>query len=67
MNKPSLAGTKYILTFIDVFSRFYWVYFLNNKSQVFERFKEFRALDEKQCGWPIKCLRSDNGSEYVIQ
>ena len=36
-----------------------------NISHVFEGFKEFRALDEKQCSWPIKCLRSDNGGEHV--
>ena len=38
---------------------------MNNKSHVCERFKEFMALDEKQCGWPVKCLRSNNGGEYV--
>lgn len=67
MNEPSLAGVKYILTFIDDLSRFTWVYFMKNKSIVFEKFKEFRALDEKQCGRPIKWLRSDNGGEYVSQ
>jgi hypothetical protein len=65
INQPSLVGAKYILTFIDDLSRFTWVYFLKNKSHVFEKFKEFRALDEKQCGQPIKCLRYDNGGEYV--
>ena len=67
MNKPSLVGAKYILAFIDDFSQFKWVYFLKNKVQVFERFKEVRALAEKQCGRPIKCLRSENGGEYVSQ
>jgi hypothetical protein len=47
INNPSLAGVKYILTFIDDLSRFTWIYFLKNKSHVFEKFKEFRALDEK--------------------
>ena len=65
MSKPSLVGANNILTFIDDFSRFSYVYFLKNKSHVFEKFKEFRALDEKQCGQPIKCLRSENGREYV--
>ena len=65
MNKPSLVGMKHILTFIDDLSRFTWAYFLNNKSLVFEKFKEFRELTKNQCGQPIKCLRSDNGGEYV--
>jgi hypothetical protein len=50
LNKPSLVGARYVLTFIDDFSRYTWVYFLKNKDHVFEKFKEFRALVEKQCG-----------------
>ena len=33
MNKPSLAGVKYILTFNDDLSQFTWVYLLKNKIQ----------------------------------
>ena len=62
MNKPSLEGTRYILTFIDDFSIFTWVCFLKNKNIVSE---EFRALVEKQCVQPIKFLRLGNGGDYV--
>ena len=62
-----VACAKYILTFINDFYRFAWVYFLKKKSRVFEIFKEFKALVENQCGRPIKFLRSDNGGEYVGQ
>ena len=65
INKPSLEGERYVLSFINDLSCYTWVYFLNNKIHVFERFKEFRALAEKQCGRPVKCLRYDNGGEYV--
>lgn len=65
INKPSLVGVKNSLTFINDLYRFTWVYFLKNKGNDFEKFKEFMALDVKQCGRPIKCLRSDNGREYV--
>jgi hypothetical protein len=47
INLPSLAGARYILTFIDDLSHFTWVYFLKNKNHVFEKFKEFRAFAEK--------------------
>ena len=67
INKPSLVGVRYVLTFIDDLSYYTWVYFLKNKSHVFEIFKDFRALDEKKCGRPVKCFRFDNGGEYVIQ
>ena len=63
MNKTSLVGANYILTFVDDLFRFTWV--LKKKSLVFEKFKEFQALAKKQCGQPIKCLRPNNGGEYV--
>jgi hypothetical protein len=67
INKTWLQSVRYIWTFIDDISHYTWVYFLKNKSHVFEIFKDFRALVEKNCGWLIKCLRSDNGGEYVSQ
>ena len=48
MKKPSLAGAKYILSFIDDFSRFTWVSFSKNESKVFGRFNEFTTFTEKQ-------------------
>ena len=65
MNKHSLVGEKYILTFIADSSIFAWVYLLKGKSHVFGRFKEFRALDENKCDRPIKCTRLVNGADYV--
>jgi hypothetical protein len=67
MDRPSLMGAKYLLTFVDEFSRYTWVYLLKNEDYVFENFKKFRILAEKKCGQPIKCLRSENGREYVSE
>jgi hypothetical protein len=47
LNKPSLVGAWYLLTLIDDLTKYTWVYFLKNKSCVFEKFKEFRALVEE--------------------
>jgi Reverse transcriptase (RNA-dependent DNA polymerase)/gag-polypeptide of LTR copia-type/Integrase core domain/GAG-pre-integrase domain/Domain of unknown function (DUF4219)/Zinc knuckle len=65
MRTTSLGGSKYFLLFTDDFSRRSWVYFLENKSDTFNRFKKFKALMETQTGKKIKVLRSDNGGEYV--
>ncbi|CAI5708033.1 unnamed protein product [Peronospora farinosa] len=65
MNPKSKGGALYVLTFIDDYSRFVYVYLLAAKSQVFERFKAFRAMVEKQTDCKIKCIRSDNGGEYT--
>ena len=43
---PSLVKSVYYVSFIDDFSRNTWIYFLKKKSEVFDKFKEFKALVE---------------------
>lgn len=64
LETQSIGHAKYLLTFIDDFSRKVFVYFIKNKHQVFDTFIEFKALVENQTGERIKILRSDNGTEY---
>ena len=54
----------YYVSFIDDFSRNTWIYFLRNKSEVFDRFKEFKALVENKTERRIKVLRRDNGRDF---
>ncbi|XP_074353008.1 uncharacterized protein LOC141692171 [Apium graveolens] len=61
----SLGGNRYYLTFIDDFSRKSWVYIIKEKSEALDKFKEFKALAEKQSGHYLKVLRSDRGGEYT--
>ena len=35
------------------------------KSETFEKFKEFHSKAEKQLGKSLKVLRSDRGDEYI--
>ncbi|GJU84542.1 putative RNA-directed DNA polymerase [Tanacetum coccineum] len=42
-----------------------WVYTLKTKDQVLDVFKQFHALVERQTGKKLKCIRSDNGGEYI--
>lgn len=37
---------------------------LNKKSEVFSKFKCFKATVENQIGRKIKCLITDNGGDY---
>jgi transposase InsO family protein len=64
MSVQSFSGISYYVLFIDDYSRKTWIYFLKTKDEVFERFKEFRALVENQIGRRIMVLRSDNRGEY---
>ena len=62
---PSLGGSRYYVTFIDDSTRKVWVYFLKNKSDVFATFKIWKAMVELETSSKVKCLKSDNGGEYV--
>ena len=65
MHVTSMNGSRYLLNFIDYFSRYTWVFFLQKKSEVCEKFIELKALIENAFGLKIKILRYDNGGEYV--
>ncbi|CAA9993736.1 unnamed protein product [Nesidiocoris tenuis] len=60
----SLAGSRYILTFLDDFSHKSFVYFLKTKDQVSEHIEIFKTFAENQTGQKLKILRTDNGGEY---
>lgn len=65
MSETSFQGNKYVLIFIDDFSRMIYPYFIASKAQVKEKFCIFQALVERQTGAKIKRLRTDCGKEYV--
>lgn len=54
-----------MVTFIDDYSRYVWVYFLKEKSEVFHKFKDFKGEAERDLKHSIMCLRSDNAGEYL--
>jgi hypothetical protein len=65
LSSPSFSGCKYLLNFIDDFSRPTQVYFLKLKSEVFYKFLAYKTLVEKQSRRQLQRLRIDNGDEYV--
>ncbi|KAD6118940.1 hypothetical protein E3N88_10211 [Mikania micrantha] len=65
ISPTSPSGKRYILSFIDDFSRKGWLYFLSNKSESFEYFQRFKALVENETNKTIKALRSDRGGEFI--
>ena len=65
MNTLSKGGARYVLTFVDDFSRYVVAYFMKNKSEVAALLNEFKAFYENQWGERLKCIRSDNGKEFV--
>ncbi|KAJ0916719.1 putative RNA-directed DNA polymerase [Helianthus annuus] len=61
----SLGGSRYYVTFIDDSTRKVWVYFLKHKSAVFDAFKIWKSDVENETNLKVKCLKSDNGGEYI--
>ncbi|KAJ9537516.1 hypothetical protein OSB04_030249 [Centaurea solstitialis] len=63
---PITASNKrYLLTFIDDYSRKTWVYFLSEKSEAFNMFLNFKSSIQNEMGMNIRCLRSDRGGEFT--
>lgn len=64
METLSFGGMKYFITFIDDFTRVVHVYFLKDKLNILETFKDFKLKVENELNHKIKNLRTDNGKEY---
>ncbi|KAL1198006.1 Retrovirus-related Pol polyprotein from transposon TNT 1-94 [Cardamine amara subsp. amara] len=62
---PSISGKQYFLSIIDDYTRKVWVFFLSVKSEAFTKFCEWKKLVENQINKKVKCLRTDNGLEFV--
>ena len=60
----SISGNKYGFVIVDDFTRYTWVFFLGDKSDVFARFKSFVKGVHNEFETTIKKVRSDNRSEF---
>lgn len=65
MRVESQGGSKYFIEFIDDRSRWCEVRFLRSKSEALEATKEIISLFKKQIRKKVKCIQSDNGTEFV--
>jgi hypothetical protein len=61
----SVSGFKYYVIFIDDYSRYSWIYPIHLKSEVLEKFIQFKLMVEKQFSNNIKQIQSDGGGEYI--
>ena len=64
INPVTWDGHKYFLTFIDDYTHFTMVYLINNKSDTFEKFKEYEAEVTAKFSAKISKLTIDQGREY---
>ncbi len=64
MQETSLGGASYYVAFKDKVSGYRRVFFIKKKSEVVGKFKIFVSSFQNETGKLIKCLRTDNGTEY---
>lgn len=62
---PSKARARFFITLVDDHSRATWVVLLKEKSQVAGVLKIFIIMAENQFNKKVKCVRSDNGTEFT--
>jgi transposase InsO family protein len=60
----SIGGSKYCLVIVDDYSRFTWVFFLQEKSQTQDTLKGFLRWTQNEFRLRIKKIRSDNEMEF---
>ena len=65
MKNESLSGKQYFVSFIDDYSHLVWVYVLKHKSEVYQKFREWKAMVERESEFQLQTLRTDNGGEYL--
>jgi hypothetical protein len=61
----SIGGSKYGLVVVDDFSRFTWVFFLQDKPETQGTLKRFLRRAQNEFELKVKKIRSDNGSEFM--
>lgn len=67
LQTESLGGNRYFVSFIDDLTRRVWIYPIKRKNEVFEAFKRFKVLVEKQSDQHLKVLRTDGEGDYVSE
>jgi transposase InsO family protein len=60
----SIGGINYGLVIVDDFSRFTWVFFLQDKSETQGTLKRFLKRAQNEFELKVKKIRSNNGSEF---
>jgi len=64
MQVESLGGKKYAYVVVDDFSRYTWVNFIREKSDVFEVFKDLCLRLQREKESQVIRIRSDHGKEF---
>lgn len=65
MQVDVIGGNRYFVTFIDNLSIKLCTYQIKRKDEVFEVFKKFNSMVDRQSSRKLKVFKMDGGGEYV--
>jgi transposase InsO family protein len=60
----SMGGKWYVLVIVDDYPRYSWVFFLENKHELFEHFQSLALRLNNEHPNCLKAIHSDNGTEF---
>ncbi|KAD5960533.1 hypothetical protein E3N88_12005 [Mikania micrantha] len=63
----SFARKRYCIVLVDDYSRFCWTFFLFNKDETSDKIIALITQLDRQYGFPVKTIRSDNATEFKNQ
>ena len=63
-NIQEFGRNLYCLVIVDDYSRYTWVFFFHDKSEVASFFKKFAKRAQNKSEVKLKKIRSDNGKEF---
>ncbi len=64
LNLPTYFECQQFLRFVDDKTWYTTIYLLKHKSEVFDKFKQYKKNVKTKPNKLVKVLRSDNGGEY---
>ncbi|MGF1973961.1 integrase catalytic domain-containing protein, partial [Staphylococcus aureus] len=63
---PSINNKRYMIVFIDIFTRMVWPFFVKNRDESARCLKEFHQMAERQSDYgKLLAIRSDNAKEFT--
>nr|GFA73253.1 putative ribonuclease H-like domain-containing protein [Tanacetum cinerariifolium] len=64
MRVQSINRKRYVLVFVDDYSRYTWVFFLHSKDEAFELIISFIKKTQVNLQLQVQRVRTDNGTEF---
>ena len=67
VNVMSMSKKRYALVIVDDYSKYTWVSFLHSKDETPQMVIDHLKLTELDSKFPVRAIRSDNGTEFKNQ